>query len=94
MIGEMVSRILQVFRRSLHRIVHLRAPEAVDAFESMIRGLVKTRMTRGHVEVRVSLPGGRTVTGEASGVDQTGRLVVASPAGPIPVSAGDVIHVR
>jgi BirA family biotin operon repressor/biotin-[acetyl-CoA-carboxylase] ligase len=45
-------------------------------------------------EVRVSLPGGRTVTGEASGVDQTGRLVVASPAGPIPVSAGDVIHVR
>jgi BirA family biotin operon repressor/biotin-[acetyl-CoA-carboxylase] ligase len=45
-------------------------------------------------EVRVSLPGGRTVTGEASGVDQTGRLVVASPAGPVPVSAGDVVHVR
>jgi BirA family transcriptional regulator, biotin operon repressor / biotin---[acetyl-CoA-carboxylase] ligase len=45
-------------------------------------------------EVRVSLPGGRTVTGVASGVDQTGRLVVGSAAGPVPVSAGDVIHVR
>jgi BirA family transcriptional regulator, biotin operon repressor / biotin---[acetyl-CoA-carboxylase] ligase len=45
-------------------------------------------------QVRVSLPGGRTVTGEASEVDQTGRLVVRSAAGPVPVSAGDVIHVR
>jgi BirA family transcriptional regulator, biotin operon repressor / biotin---[acetyl-CoA-carboxylase] ligase len=45
-------------------------------------------------QVRVSLPGGRTVTGTASGVDQTGRLVVASDSGPVPVSAGDVIHVR
>jgi BirA family transcriptional regulator, biotin operon repressor / biotin---[acetyl-CoA-carboxylase] ligase len=45
-------------------------------------------------QVRVSLPGGRTVTGEASGVDQTGRLVVRSAAGPVPVSAGNVIHVR
>jgi BirA family transcriptional regulator, biotin operon repressor / biotin---[acetyl-CoA-carboxylase] ligase len=45
-------------------------------------------------QVRVSLPGGRTVTGTASGVDQTGRLVIRSDAGPVPVSAGDVIHVR
>jgi BirA family transcriptional regulator, biotin operon repressor / biotin---[acetyl-CoA-carboxylase] ligase len=45
-------------------------------------------------EVRVTLPGGRTVTGVASEVDQTGRLVVRSAAGPVPVSAGDVIHVR
>jgi BirA family transcriptional regulator, biotin operon repressor / biotin---[acetyl-CoA-carboxylase] ligase len=45
-------------------------------------------------QVRVSLPGGRTVTGVASEVDQTGRLVVRSAGGPVPVSAGDVIHVR
>jgi BirA family transcriptional regulator, biotin operon repressor / biotin---[acetyl-CoA-carboxylase] ligase len=45
-------------------------------------------------EVRVSLPGGRTVTGVASEVDLTGRLVVQSATGPVPVSAGDVIHVR
>jgi uncharacterized protein (TIGR00255 family) len=53
--GELVVSVKSVNHRGLD--VHLRAPEAVDAFESMIRGLVKTRMTRGHVEVRVSLPG-------------------------------------
>jgi BirA family transcriptional regulator, biotin operon repressor / biotin---[acetyl-CoA-carboxylase] ligase len=45
-------------------------------------------------EVRVSLPGGRTVTGTAGAVDPAGRLVVESAAGPVPVSAGDVLHVR
>jgi BirA family transcriptional regulator, biotin operon repressor / biotin---[acetyl-CoA-carboxylase] ligase len=45
-------------------------------------------------QVRVSLPGGRTVTGTARSVDPAGRLVVQSAAGPVPVSAGDVIHVR
>ncbi len=53
--GELVVSVKSVNHRGLD--VHLRAPEAVDAFESAIRGLVKTRMTRGHVEVRVSLPG-------------------------------------
>src|SRR5580704_10814588 len=53
--GELVVSVKSVNHRGLD--VHLRAPEAVDAFESMIRGLVKARMTRGHVEVRVSLPG-------------------------------------
>ncbi len=41
-------------------------------------------------EVRVSLPGGGEVTGEATDVDETGRLVVAGT----PVAAGDVLHVR
>jgi uncharacterized protein (TIGR00255 family) len=54
--GEMVVSVKSVNHRGLD--VHLRAPEAVDAFEGAIRALVKTRMTRGHVEVRVSLPGG------------------------------------
>jgi BirA family biotin operon repressor/biotin-[acetyl-CoA-carboxylase] ligase len=45
-------------------------------------------------QVQVSLPGGGIVTGTARTVDQTGRLVVQSDTGPVPVSAGDVIHVR
>jgi uncharacterized protein (TIGR00255 family) len=53
--GELVVSVKSVNHRGLD--VHLRAPEVVDAFESMIRALVKARMTRGHVEVRVSLPG-------------------------------------
>jgi BirA family transcriptional regulator, biotin operon repressor / biotin---[acetyl-CoA-carboxylase] ligase len=44
--------------------------------------------------VQVSLPGGQIVNGTARAVDQTGRLVVESAAGPVPVSAGDVIHLR
>jgi BirA family biotin operon repressor/biotin-[acetyl-CoA-carboxylase] ligase len=45
-------------------------------------------------QVRVSMPGGRDVTGLASDVDASGRLVVAAASGDIPVSAGDVVHVR
>jgi BirA family transcriptional regulator, biotin operon repressor / biotin---[acetyl-CoA-carboxylase] ligase len=45
-------------------------------------------------QVQVSLPGGRTVAGLAAEIDGAGRLVVRSPSGLVPVSAGDVIHVR
>lgn len=45
--------------------------------------------------VRVELPGGATLDGEATDVDATGRLVVTSPDGTATaVSAGDVVHVR
>jgi BirA family transcriptional regulator, biotin operon repressor / biotin---[acetyl-CoA-carboxylase] ligase len=45
-------------------------------------------------QVRVSMPGDRVVCGEAADVDHDGRLVVATAGGPVPVTAGDVIHVR
>jgi|HubBroStandDraft_1064217.scaffolds.fasta_scaffold94914_2 BirA family biotin operon repressor/biotin-[acetyl-CoA-carboxylase] ligase len=46
-------------------------------------------------EVKVSLPGDRTLAGTAVDVDGTGRLVVRTGADRlVPVSAGDVIHVR
>jgi BirA family transcriptional regulator, biotin operon repressor / biotin---[acetyl-CoA-carboxylase] ligase len=45
-------------------------------------------------EVAVSMPGGDQVRGLASDVDGDGRLVVQTPAGPRPVAAGDVQHVR
>ena len=44
--------------------------------------------------VRVDLPDGTTVTGDADSVDGSGRLVVATPAGRHTLSAGDVVHVR
>jgi BirA family biotin operon repressor/biotin-[acetyl-CoA-carboxylase] ligase len=46
--------------------------------------------------VRVSLPGGRELTGTATDVDADGHLLVAPDPGgpPVRVSAGDVIHVR
>jgi BirA family transcriptional regulator, biotin operon repressor / biotin---[acetyl-CoA-carboxylase] ligase len=44
--------------------------------------------------VRVLLPDGAALTGTATGLDTGGRLVLATPAGPLAVAAGDVTHVR
>ena len=44
--------------------------------------------------VRVSLPGGAVVEGEARDLDREGRLVVATAGGDVVVGAGDVVHVR
>jgi BirA family biotin operon repressor/biotin-[acetyl-CoA-carboxylase] ligase len=43
-------------------------------------------------EVSVALPNGDTVVGEATAIDEGGRLLVAGPDGVVPVSAGDVVH--
>ncbi|HJQ07726.1 MAG TPA: biotin--[acetyl-CoA-carboxylase] ligase [Nocardioides sp.] len=45
-------------------------------------------------EVRAELPGGGSLEGPASDIDQHGRLVVDTVGGPSPVGAGDVVHVR
>jgi BirA family transcriptional regulator, biotin operon repressor / biotin---[acetyl-CoA-carboxylase] ligase len=44
--------------------------------------------------VEVGLPSGEVLTGAAVDVDDAGRLVVESAAGPRAISAGDVRHVR
>lgn len=44
--------------------------------------------------VRVELPGGDALTGTATGVDESGRLLVDGPGGTRALSAGDVVHVR
>ena len=45
--------------------------------------------------VRAELPGERTLTGLATGVDAAGALLVATAdQGEVPVGAGDVIHLR
>jgi BirA family transcriptional regulator, biotin operon repressor / biotin---[acetyl-CoA-carboxylase] ligase len=45
-------------------------------------------------EVTVTLPGGKGVTGTAEGVDWAGRLEVRTASATVPVSAGDVAHLR
>jgi BirA family biotin operon repressor/biotin-[acetyl-CoA-carboxylase] ligase len=45
--------------------------------------------------VRAELPGDRTVTGLATGVDRTGALLVdAADQGEVAIGAGDVVHLR
>lgn len=46
------------------------------------------------LDVRVVLPGEEELRGRATGIDETGRLVVAGPHGTSAVGAGDVVHVR
>jgi BirA family biotin operon repressor/biotin-[acetyl-CoA-carboxylase] ligase len=45
-------------------------------------------------QVAVSLPDGSTLEGTAQAVDWDGRLVVATPNGPVELASGDVRHVR
>ena len=45
-------------------------------------------------EVTVTLPGGKSISGTADGIDWAGRLEVGTAKGTVPVSAGDVVHLR
>lgn len=45
-------------------------------------------------QVRVELPGGTTLTGQAVDIEEAGRLVVRADDGDHLLSAGDVVHVR
>ena len=54
--GEVVVSVKSLNHRGLDVQVH--APSVADAFENAMRALVKSRVSRGHVEVRVSLPQG------------------------------------
>ena len=62
--GELTVSVKTVNHRGLD--VHVRGPEAADAFESQIRALVKGKVARGHVEVRVSLPAALAGGGSAA----------------------------
>lgn len=52
--GELTVSVKSLNHRGLDIQVH--APPAAEEFENAIRSLVKSRLARGHVEVRVSLP--------------------------------------
>src|SRR5580698_1299137 len=52
--GEVIVSLKSLNHRGLDVQVH--APSAADPLENAIRGMVKARLTRGHVEVRIALP--------------------------------------
>ncbi|GAB2685883.1 biotin--[acetyl-CoA-carboxylase] ligase [Thalassiella azotivora] len=66
-----------------------------DARASGLHAAVGERCLTLGRPVRVELPGGRPpLLGTAREVDAQGRLVVATAAGPVAVSAGEVVHLR
>src|SRR5689334_18791054 len=62
--GELVVSVKTLNHRSLD--VHVHAPSVVDPFENAVRGLVKSRLARGHVEVRIALPADVTKSSSAA----------------------------
>jgi BirA family biotin operon repressor/biotin-[acetyl-CoA-carboxylase] ligase len=96
-VGETVSRqrlLAQILRQMERHYVAFRDnpdPEATG----LLGEYQELCVTLGQ-QVRAELPGGRVVTGEATGVDAAGRLLITPPgaAAPVSVSAGDVVHLR
>jgi BirA family biotin operon repressor/biotin-[acetyl-CoA-carboxylase] ligase len=80
----------------LHELEHRYLAEAAarDADDSGLRADYLSRCATIGQQVRVELPGGRSLTGIAADVDTAGRLVVRTPDRVTAVSAGDVVHVR
>lgn len=67
---------------------------AGDAVSSGLHSSASERCATIGLDVAVSLPGDRTLVGEATALDAEGRLVVSSGGVEHTVSAGDVVHVR
>jgi BirA family biotin operon repressor/biotin-[acetyl-CoA-carboxylase] ligase len=79
------GRVVESLRACLTRFA-----DVPDTFLSRYRG---RSATLGQ-DVRVELPGDRTLRGRALDVDQHGRLVLETADGPLTLAAGDVVHLR
>ena len=66
-------------------------PEWREGGSDLVTGFREACVTLGR-EVTVHLPGGGTLTGIASDIDDRGHLIVQDRGTPVSVSAGDVIH--
>lgn len=87
------SVILREVLRTLEALyVQWRADQG-DAARGLIESYVRRCDTLGR-EVRVQLPTGEQVHGEACGIDSDGRLQVRTADGLRVLGAGDVVHVR
>src|SRR6476661_720646 len=65
--GELVVSVKTLNHRALD--VHVHAPSVADPFENALRALVKSRLARGHVEVRIALPPG-ALNGSSVGLNR------------------------
>jgi BirA family transcriptional regulator, biotin operon repressor / biotin---[acetyl-CoA-carboxylase] ligase len=96
--GQPVSRqqLLEAVLASLARwyLAWRDQPSPGDADACGLRAEYLRRCATVGQEVTVMLPDGQSVSGRASGVDRAGQLEVLTAAGPVQVSAGDVVHVR
>ncbi|NRD25401.1 biotin--[acetyl-CoA-carboxylase] ligase [Frigoribacterium sp. VKM Ac-2836] len=93
---ELADVVLSSWVSGLTRLVGDLAASRGDAAASGAQALVRADCATLGREVRVELPGGAALVGEAVDVDEAGRLVVrsASTGGLTAVASGDVTHLR
>lgn len=84
--------VLLAVLRSMGRLYGEFTDACGDADASGLRSSYRGLSSTLGEPVRAELPGGRVVTGTAVDVDESGRLLVQTPDGTEPISAGDVIH--
>jgi BirA family biotin operon repressor/biotin-[acetyl-CoA-carboxylase] ligase len=93
---DLVDLVLSGYLREFAELVRRLEDFGGDALASGAhRAVSEWCRTIGH-EVRVSLPGGADLLGVATGIDETGRLLVRERAQnqTTAVAAGDVTHLR
>lgn len=87
--------LLRAFLRTFDQLYTEWAADGGDPERSGLQVAYRAQCATLGRSVRVELPGGRQLLGEAVGVDGDGRLVVVDAEGAQrPVGAGDVVHVR
>jgi BirA family transcriptional regulator, biotin operon repressor / biotin---[acetyl-CoA-carboxylase] ligase len=93
---DLVDRVLSRYLSTLAEQVERLAASGGDAVGSGIHRIVSEWCRTLGRDVRVSLPGGEDLFGEALGIDETGRLLLRTARdGEITtVAAGDVTHLR
>jgi BirA family biotin operon repressor/biotin-[acetyl-CoA-carboxylase] ligase len=87
--------LLRAVLRELSTVERSWREHGGDALACGLRDAYRERCGTLGQHVRVELPGGTALLGEAVDIDRDGRLVVRDSAGTEhPVSAGTVVHVR
>ena len=85
---ELIVALLDGLER---RIAGLRAQQGADA--ALIAEYTARSLTIG-ARVRATMPGDREIVGDATHVDEQGRLCIDTGAETVVVSAGDIVHLR
>ncbi|WP_423918481.1 biotin--[acetyl-CoA-carboxylase] ligase [Frigoribacterium sp. 2-23] len=93
--ASLADRVLSEYLAGLRLLLDAFVAAGGDADASGLRARVVAECTSIGRRVRVELPGGDVLEGEAVSIDEAGRVVVrTSSAGDVAVSAGDVTHLR
>jgi BirA family transcriptional regulator, biotin operon repressor / biotin---[acetyl-CoA-carboxylase] ligase len=85
--------VLREILRVLDRLFAAWVAAGGDPTAGLLEAYLRRCSTIGR-QVRVTLPAGGSLVGEAVRIDDSGRLVVRTYDGERPVGAGDVVHVR